>query len=150
MRRSIPLVLAAAVSMLALDGLAQSAEPAPFHGDVEALAAEHDDFRRVLYTGRVQLVLMTLRPGEDIGEETHDVDQCFFVIDGRGEALLEGESSSLDDRHVVCVPAGTRHNVRNTADEPLKLVTVYGPPQHAPGTVHATRADAMRAEESEH
>lgn len=150
MRRTIPWVLAVAASMLALHGNAQSPELEPFHGDLDDLAAEHEDFRRVLYTGQVQLVMMTLRPGEDIGEETHEVDQCFFVLDGRGEALLDGQTTRLDDDEVLCVPGGTRHNLRNTEeDESLQLVTVYGPPQHAPETVHRTRDEALQAEQRE-
>lgn len=124
-------------------------DAAPFSADVERLAEQNDDFRRVLHTGpHVQLVLMSLRPGEEIGRETHDVEQCFFVVDGDGRVEAGGDTISLSDGDVACVPGGTAHNIVNAGSEPLKLFTLYSPPQHARGTVHHTRADAQRAEEA--
>jgi mannose-6-phosphate isomerase-like protein (cupin superfamily) len=136
--------------MLALViGIAAAAGQPPFSGDAHTLAAQNDDFRRVLFTGpHTQLVAMALPPGEDIGAEVHaTVDQCFFVESGRGEATVAGKTAALDEHSVVCVPSGTKHDVRNTGDAPLKLLTTYSPPQHPPGTVHHTKADAMKDEE---
>lgn len=111
-------------------------------------AKEGTAFREVLFTGeKSQLVIMSLRPREDIGEETHaDVDQMLYVVKGVGVAVIEGVEQPLEKGGMLCVPKGTRHNVKNTGDEPLKLFTVYAPPQHAPGTIHATKADAQKAE----
>jgi mannose-6-phosphate isomerase-like protein (cupin superfamily) len=111
---------------------------------------ENTDFRHVLFTGHnIQVVAMSLRPGEDIGEEVHDrVDQCFFFVRGMAQTTVGGNTASADKKGVLCVPAGTRHNVRNKGREDLKLFTTYAPPQHPPGTVHHTKADAERAEES--
>lgn len=117
--------------------------------DIEKLTLENTDFRRVLYTGRyLQLVLMTLRPGEEIGEEVHeDRDQFFRVERGQGAVLIDGERSEIADDDVVIVPAGARHNVINTGGGPLHLYTLYGPPEHRDGTVHGTKAEADAAEE---
>src|SRR5690606_32829048 len=100
---------------------------------------ENEDFRRVLYTGpNLQLVLMALRPGEDIGLETHEEhDQFIRVEAGTGVARLNGEERGLEDGSIVVIPAGVEHNVINTSDsEALKLYTLYAPPEHADGTVH--------------
>lgn len=120
-----------------------------FVDDIEKLTVENDDFRRVLYTGEnLQLVVMTLRPGEDIGEEVHDDrDQFFRIESGSGEILIDGKVSPIRDDMGLIVPAGARHNLRNTGNEPLKLYTIYGPPEHRHGTVHSTKADADRGEE---
>ena len=117
--------------------------------DIEDRAEENDDFRRVLYTGKhMQLVLMSLRPGEDIGEETHpDVDQFFRVEKGKGEVLIDGRKTKIESDTAIIVPAGARHNITNTGDRPLKLYTVYGPPNHADGTVHVTKAEAEASKE---
>lgn len=115
-----------------------------FVGDIEDLADWNNDFRRVVYTAsRMQLVLMTLQPGEDIGEETHaDIDQFFRVEEGEGEIWIDGEMTRIDSDSAMIVPAGALHNVVNSGDEPLKLFTVYAPPAHPDGTVHVTKADA--------
>ena len=117
--------------------------------DIEHRAEENVDFRRVLYTGKhMQLVLMSLQPGEDIGEETHhDVDQFFRVEQGKGEVLIDGRKTTIESDTAIVVPAGARHNISNTGDKPLKLYTVYGPPNHADGTVHVTKADAEASRE---
>lgn len=112
--------------------------------DIEEATEGNDDFRRVLYTGaHLQLVLMCLQPGEEIGEETHDDrDQFFRFEDGKGEVVIDGVSHEVEDDFAVIVPAGARHNVVNTGDEPLKLYTLYGPPEHRDGTVHKGKAEA--------
>jgi mannose-6-phosphate isomerase-like protein (cupin superfamily) len=120
-----------------------------FVDDIEHSTKENSDFRRVLYTGKnLQLVLMSLQPGEDIGEEVHDDrDQFFRVETGNGEVSIDGRRTKLEDDMAVIVPAGARHNVRNTGEKPLKLYTIYGPPEHVDRTVHVTKADADASEE---
>jgi len=120
-----------------------------FVADIEALTEENTDFRRVLYTGQhLQLVLMSLKPGEEIGEEVHeDRDQFFRVEDGEGEVWIDGVKTKIADDDAIIVPAGASHNVVNTGTEPLKLYTLYGPPEHKDGTVHVTKADAEAHEE---
>ena len=118
-------------------------------GDIEMLTEGNADFRRVLYTAKhLQLVLMTLPPGEQIGEEIHaDRDQFFRVEQGEGEIWIDGAATRVKDGMAMIVPAGARHNVKCTGREPLKLYTLYGPPEHVDGTVHATRLAAQAAEE---
>jgi mannose-6-phosphate isomerase-like protein (cupin superfamily) len=119
-------------------------EPAAYVADLFGVARDSTDFRRVLATTKhSQLVVMTLPPGGEIGAEVHEgIDQTLLVIDGTGRAVLEGEPTPLGPGHVVVVPAGTRHNVVADDARPLRLATVYGPPDHAPDTVHHTKADA--------
>jgi mannose-6-phosphate isomerase-like protein (cupin superfamily) len=115
--------------------------------DVKELAKDNTFFRRVVFTGaKSQLVLMSLHPTEEIGVEAHDVDQLLFVVKGEGQAVIDGKTSALEKGTMICVPAGARHNVINMGDESMKLFTVYAPPQHAPGTIHATKLDAVAAE----
>lgn len=120
-----------------------------FVNDIEALTGHNSDFRRVLYTGQnIQLVLMSLLPGEEIGEEVHrDVDQFFRVEEGTGECWIDGHKTKIESEFAILVPAGARHNIRNSGAGPMKLYTLYAPPQHADGTVHATFAEAVRAHE---
>ena len=120
-----------------------------FVADIEDMTEQNRDFRRVLYTGKqLQLVLMSLAPGEDIGEEVHeDRDQFFRVESGEGEVLIDGHRTAVKSDFAVVVPAGARHNVRNTGSGPMKLYTLYGPPEHEDGTVHLTKADAMASHE---
>lgn len=120
-----------------------------FVDDIEGLTEENTDFRRVLYTARnMQLVLMALQPGEEIGEEVHeDGDQFFRVEQGEGEILIDGNVSRVKADMAMIVPAGARHNVKNTGNQPLKLYTLYSPPEHIDGIVHATKADAAAAHE---
>ena len=120
-----------------------------FVGNIEDLTEASADFRRVLYTGKqLQLVLMAIEPGEEIGEEVHpDRDQFFRIEEGTGEVWIDGRRTKVESDFGILVPAGARHNIRNTGDEPLKLYTLYGPPEHADGTVHATRADAEASHE---
>ncbi len=114
-----------------------------FVDNIEKLTVESQDYRRVLYTGKyLQLVLMTLQPGEEIGEEVHeDHDQFFRIEEGKGEVWIDGAKTGIQDDDAVIVPAGARHNVVNTGDAPLKLYTLYGPPEHRDGVRHATKAD---------
>lgn len=120
-----------------------------FVANIEEKTKTNTDFRHVLYTGkRLQLVLMSLRQGEEIGEETHDdVDQFFRVEQGTGEVWIDGVKTTVEDATAIVVPAGARHNVRNTGEKPMKLYTLYAPPEHVDGTVHATRAEAAASHE---
>ncbi len=120
-----------------------------FIDDIEKLTEENTDFRRVLYTGKnLQLVLMSIQPGSEIGEEVHDDrDQFFRIEKGKGEVLIDGKKTKVESDDAIIVPAGARHNVMNTGDEPLRLYTLYGPPEHRDGTVHATKAEADAKEE---
>jgi mannose-6-phosphate isomerase-like protein (cupin superfamily) len=111
--------------------------------DIETIAIGNEDFRRVLYTARnCQLVVMALKPEEDIGAEVHKLDQFFRVEAGRGEVVLDGVTTAIEPGYAMIVPAGTRHNIINTGTEPLKLYTLYAPPNHRDGVVHRTRAAA--------
>lgn len=116
--------------------------------NIEQRTVENQDFRRVLYTGsHLQLVLMTLQPGEEIGEEVHDGhDQFFRIEEGQGEVWIDGRKTAIEDDFAVIVPSGARHNVVNTGATPLRLYTLYGPPEHRDGVRHATKAD----EQEEH
>jgi mannose-6-phosphate isomerase-like protein (cupin superfamily) len=117
--------------------------------NIEAVAIGNEDFRQVLYTAHnCQLVVMALKPQEDIGAEVHKLDQFFRVEAGRGEAVLDGVRTAIEAGYAVVVPAGARHNIINTGTEPLKLYTIYSPPNHRDGVVHHTRADAEA--DSEH
>ena len=112
--------------------------------DIEKATLANEDFRRVLYTGKhLQLVLMTLQPGEEIGAEVHeDRDQFFRFEEGSGAVDIDGVANPVEDDFAVVVPAGARHNVRNTGDKPLRFYTLYGPPEHLDGITQATKADA--------
>jgi mannose-6-phosphate isomerase-like protein (cupin superfamily) len=120
-----------------------------FVDDIEAMTEWNADFRRVLYTGQhLQLVLMALPPGEEIGEEIHrDTDQFFRVEEGKGEVWIDGRKTKIKSDAAILVPAGARHNIKNTGSEPLKLYTLYSPPVHSDGTVHTTKAEAEASEE---
>jgi len=120
-----------------------------YTSNIEALTEANNDFRRVLYTAsHVQLVLMTLRPGEDIGEEVHEEnDQFFRVEQGKGEVVIDGHITPIAAGSAIVVPAGSRHNVTNSGHEPLKMYTLYGPPHHVDGTVHHTKLEAVRSTE---
>jgi mannose-6-phosphate isomerase-like protein (cupin superfamily) len=117
--------------------------------DIEALTRENQDFRREVVTAdHSQVVLMTIPPGEEIGEEVHEgIDQLLVFVEGEAEAIVAGESSALRASQAVLVPVGTRHNFRNTGNSALRLWTVYAPPEHPPGTVHRTKAEADAAED---
>jgi mannose-6-phosphate isomerase-like protein (cupin superfamily) len=119
-----------------------------FIADIEDQTEENRDFRRVLYTGpHMQLVLMSLAPGEELGEEVHETtDQFFRVEEGRGDVVIDGRETRIESDIAIIVPAGMRHNVRNTGHKPLRFYTLYAPPEHPDGTVHRTKADADKAE----
>lgn len=120
--------------------------------DVTRLARENENFRQVLFTTeRSQLVLMSIPSGEEIGEETHEgIDQVLAFVEGEGEAVIEGASSAVRAGSVVVVPGGTRHNFIAGGDRPLKLYTVYTPPEHPDGTVHRTKQEAEEYERDHH
>jgi mannose-6-phosphate isomerase-like protein (cupin superfamily) len=120
-----------------------------FVDNIEKLTEENNLFRKVLYTGHnLQLVLMALQPGEEIGEEVHeDRDQFFRIEEGEGEVWIDGICNKVEEDDAIIVPQGARHNVVNSGDEPLRLYTIYGPPEHIDGTIHRTKADADRAHE---
>ena len=118
-----------------------------FNQNIAELALNNTDFRREIYTDKkLQLVLMSIEPGDEIGSEKHKVDQVLAFVAGEGKAVLDGEESAVAADSLVVVPAGTEHNFINTGDEALKLYTVYAPPEEEPGTVHRTKADADAAE----
>ena len=120
-----------------------------FVEDIEDLTIENAAFRRVIYTGKhLQLVLMALKAGEEIGAETHlDHDQFFRVEKGKGEVWIDGERTKIKRDDAIVVPAGASHNIVNTGSKSLKLYTLYAPPQHQDGVVRATKADAAASEE---
>jgi mannose-6-phosphate isomerase-like protein (cupin superfamily) len=114
-----------------------------FVQDIERLAVKNDDFRRVLYTAQhCQLVVMALKPREEIGMEVHTLDQFFRVEEGTGEAVLDDVRTAISAGFAVVVPAGTKHNIINTGTVPMKLYTLYAPPNHRDGVVHHTRHEA--------
>jgi mannose-6-phosphate isomerase-like protein (cupin superfamily) len=116
--------------------------------DIVRAARDNEAFRREVVTGtHEQVVVMTIPPGGEIGDEVHnDTDQVLAFVDGQGEAILDGERSPIGPNDLVFVRAGTRHNFVNTGDEPLRLLTIYAPPEHEPGTVHQTKEEADAAE----
>jgi mannose-6-phosphate isomerase-like protein (cupin superfamily) len=117
--------------------------------DIEKATKENKNYRKVLYTAKnSQLVVMSLRPGEDIGEEMHDLDQFIRIEKGKGKAVLDGAEHKIEDDYAVVIPSGTRHNIMNTSnDEEMKLYSVYSPPEHRDGVVHKTKADALADDE---
>ena len=120
--------------------------------NIEKLTKENNNFRKVLYTAKnSQLVLMALKPGEEIGEEIHQLDQFLRIEEGEGKAILDGVEHAIADGSAIVVPAGARHNVINTSSEKyLKLYTVYSPPNHIDGVIHVTKAQAEADETSDH
>ena len=127
-----------------------SKEEPPYTGDIEADTLDNNYFRKVLFTGKhSQLVVMSLRPGEDIGDEVHKgVDQFFRIESGQAKFILnETEEYIAAEGQACVVPCGTFHNVINMSDaDPLKLYTIYSPSNHPPGTIHETKADAIAGE----
>jgi mannose-6-phosphate isomerase-like protein (cupin superfamily) len=123
-----------------------------FNEDIVKRAKANAYFREVLATGPYsQIVVMSIPPGGDIGEEVHeDVDQTLVFVQGEGQAILDGRTSAVGIDRLVHVPAGTRHNFVNTGKVDLRLYTIYAPPEHKPGTIHKTRAEADAAHAAEH
>jgi mannose-6-phosphate isomerase-like protein (cupin superfamily) len=122
-----------------------------FNEDIVGLAKRNRWFRSVIATGpHAQVVVMSIPPGGEIGEEVHQgVDQVLAFVEGTGAAIVEGERTVVGPDRLVLVPSGTRHNIVNTGTSDLRLYTVYAPPQHAPGTIHRTKAEAD-ADEHDH
>lgn len=119
-----------------------------FVQNIEALAVKNADFRRVLYTAKnSQLVLMALKPNEEIGAEVHTLDQFFRVEEGSGETVIDGVRTKISAGFAVLIPAGANHNIINTGGVPMKLYTIYSPPNHRDGVVHHTRAEAEKDDE---
>ncbi len=117
-------------------------------GDIEKETKDNNNFRKVLYTAKnSQLVVMCIQPGDEIGEEVHDLDQFIRIEDGEAKAILNDVEYEIEDDYAVVIPAGVKHNIVNTGDEALKLYTVYSPPEHRDGVVHVTREQAMEDEE---
>jgi mannose-6-phosphate isomerase-like protein (cupin superfamily) len=119
--------------------------------NIETETLENNNFRKVVWTGEhMQLVLMSLLPGEDIGVEVHPhVDQFFRIEAGQGNAVVNGEETLLGEDAVLIVPAGAEHNITNTGTEVLKMYTLYTPPNHIDGRIHTTKADAIADVEDE-
>jgi len=124
-----------------------------YSGKIEEITLNNTNFRRALYTGKyAQLVVMSLNPGEEIGTEVHQtVDQFFRFESGQGKVVIDSEEQLVADGDAVIVPAGSQHNIINvSSDKDLKLYTIYSPPNHPDGTIHATKAEADAAEAEHH
>jgi mannose-6-phosphate isomerase-like protein (cupin superfamily) len=117
--------------------------------DIEKVTKENKNFRKVLYTAKnSQLVVMSLRHGEEIGEEVHGLDQFIRIEKGKGKAVLDDVEHKIEDDYAIVIPAGTRHNIINTSkDKEMKLYTIYSPPEHRDAVIHKTKADAMADDE---
>ena len=115
-----------------------------FKANIEKETLDNDNFRKVLYTGKhLQLVLMSLKPGEEIGEEIHQNNDQFFRFEsGTGKCTIDENNYHVTEGDVIVVPAGTKHNVINTSDEPFKMYTIYSPPNHQDGIIRATKKEA--------
>jgi len=110
--------------------------------NIEQETLENENYRKVLYTGKSsQLVVMTIQPGDEIGSEVHDLDQFIRIEEGKAKVILDGVEHEVEDDWAVVIPQGTEHNVINTGSEPLRLYSVYSPPEHKDGTLHPTKAD---------
>jgi len=119
------------------------------HFTIATVAEKSKDFRQVLWTGKhTQLVVMTIPPGGEIGEEVHEVDQILSFVSGVGKAVVSGQTRNVTQGDLVVVPANHKHNFVNAGPNPLVLYTVYGPPEHADGAVHHTKEEADRLEEA--
>lgn len=120
-----------------------------FITNIELDTLQNDSFRKVLYTASyVQLVVMTIPPGEEIGEEVHGQDQFIRIEEGEGKSILDGEETEIGDGIAVLIPAGTKHNIVNTSEsDSLRLYSLYSPPHHADGVEHKTKAEAESDEE---
>jgi mannose-6-phosphate isomerase-like protein (cupin superfamily) len=117
--------------------------------DIIELTRKNKNFRKVLSTNKhSQVVLMSIEPGDDIGEETHEVDQILVFVEGEGQSVLDGKRAAVKPGSIVQGPAATKHNFINKGEEPLKLYTIYAPPEEEEGLVHKTKAEA-EADEAE-
>lgn len=118
--------------------------------DIKKAAKDNDYFRNVIFTGaKSQLVLMSLRPDEEIGMEVHDGDQIVYLVEGEGLAVLDGEREEIEKGSIVFIPTGVRHNIVNTDDKPMKLFTIYAPSQHAAGLVQPEKEESRSAPASD-
>ncbi|MDO6414992.1 cupin domain-containing protein [Sphingomonas sp. BIUV-7] len=121
---------------------------ATFNKDMTKLAQENSYFQREVYLDKnIQIVLMSLEPGEDIGEETHRADQTTYFVAGTGQAVIDGSRTKVTANHMIVIPQGAKHNIINKGTAPLKLFSVYAPPAEDPGVAHRTKAAAEAAEE---
>jgi len=120
-----------------------------FLTNIEDAAKENENFRKVLYTGKFsQLVVMSLKPGEEIGAEVHETHDQFFRFEkGEGKVIIDGNEYQVEGDFAVIVPAGANHNVINTGGEDLKLYTIYSPAEHREGVIHATKEEAVADDE---
>lgn len=119
-----------------------------FNKDLAKLAKANSFFQKEVYLDKnIQIVLMSLKPGEDIGEETHRADQTTYFVEGTGSAVIDGRSNKVAANHMIVIPQGAKHNIINNGTTPLKLFSVYAPPAEDPGVKHKTKADAEAAEE---
>ncbi len=119
--------------------------------NIEKETRDNTNFRKVLYTAKnSQLVLMSLAPGEEIGEEIHQLDQFIRIEQGTGKTVLNGVGQDIMDGSAIVIPQGTKHNIVNTGTEPMKIYTVYSPPNHIDGTIHVTKAEAVADEGHDH
>jgi mannose-6-phosphate isomerase-like protein (cupin superfamily) len=120
---------------------------AVFNKDLVEAATKNKYFQKEVYLDdNIQIVLMHLEPGEDIGEETHPADQTTFFVSGEGQAVVDGSRTKVVDNRVIVIPKGAKHNIINKGDAPLKLFSIYSPPAEEPGVAHKTKADAEAAE----
>jgi mannose-6-phosphate isomerase-like protein (cupin superfamily) len=119
-----------------------------FNKDIIALASKNDFFQKEVYLDdNCQIVMMSIEPGDDIGEETHDADQTSFFVSGDGQAVVDGHRTKVSENHLIVIPKGAKHNIVNKGEAPLKLFTVYSPPAEEAGVAHKTKADAEAAED---
>lgn len=119
-----------------------------FNKDMVKLATGNGFFQKEVYRdANVQIVLMSLAPGEDIGMETHRADQTTFFVAGEGQAIVDGSRTKVSANHMIVIPQGAKHNIVNKGTEPLKLYSVYAPPAEEPGVAHKTKADAEAADQ---
>ncbi|MBT7237909.1 cupin domain-containing protein [Candidatus Woesearchaeota archaeon] len=120
----------------------------PYSTNIEKETIENENYRKVLYTGKMQLVVMSLKPGEDIPEEVHDnIDQFFRIEQGEAYIKVDDEEFNLNDDDIIIIPAGSKHYVKNSSENKvLKVYTIYTPPEHSPETIHKTKEDADNAE----
>ena len=116
--------------------------------DIIKLTTTNKFFQKEVYLDKqIQIVMMSIEPGDDIGEETHDADQTTFIVSGEGQAVIDGSRTKIVANRMIVIPKGAKHNIINKGEEPLKLFSVYSPPAEDPGVNHKTKADAEAAEE---
>ncbi len=124
----------------------------PYASDIDQITLENDNFRKVLFTTKIsQLVVMSVPAGGEIGEETHDgIDQVLKLVAGEAEVTLDGKKSTAGAGSIVVVPSGTKHNFVTKGDEPMKIYSIYTPPDHKDGTIHRTKEDADNDPNEQH